>query len=276
MNTPLRPLSTGELLDTTFSLYRSHFLLFVGLVAIPYLILLPFQILNTLLRPAPGSFLEIGNLLVALVLALLMLAANVVSQGASLIAVSHVYLGRPATLAGSLSKMKGRIVGLCILTFVMGLGILAGLLLLIVPGVLLALMWALAVPVAVLEEETIGRSLSRSAELTKGSRGRILLIYVLFLAITWVVSILLGLPAGIITFMSVMENGPTAAPPGWVLILNLVTSFVAQSLVGPVMTIGIAVLYYDVRVRKEAFDLQLMMTALDGDGAQTAGGQAGA
>jgi hypothetical protein len=32
----LRPLSLGELLDRTFSLYRKHFFLFVGIAAIPY------------------------------------------------------------------------------------------------------------------------------------------------------------------------------------------------------------------------------------------------
>ncbi|MGH9811917.1 MAG: hypothetical protein ACRD4T_02160, partial [Candidatus Acidiferrales bacterium] len=36
----LRPLSLGELLDRTFSLYRNHFWLFVGITAIPYLLLL--------------------------------------------------------------------------------------------------------------------------------------------------------------------------------------------------------------------------------------------
>ena len=34
----LRPLSLGELLDRTFFLYRRHFLLFVGIAAMPQLI----------------------------------------------------------------------------------------------------------------------------------------------------------------------------------------------------------------------------------------------
>ncbi len=263
MNAPLRPLSTGEVLDTTFSLYRSHFLLFTGLVALPYLVLLPFQILNVFLHPT-GFALTPGYLGIALLIGLLALATSAASQGATLIAVSEIYLGRPATISASLAKIKGRIVGLAILTFVMGIGIAIGLVLLIVPGVILALMWALAVPVAVLEEEPIGAALSRSTELTRGSRWRILLIFVLFVIVTWIVSILIGLPIGVIAFMSAMRNGPAAALPGWVLILNLVTSFIAHCLVGPLMTIGIAVVYYDVRVRKEAFDLQLMMNALDG------------
>ena len=273
MNAPLRPLSTSELLDTAFSLYRSHFLLFVGLVAVPYLVLLPFQILNVLLHPS-GFALALGQLGMMLGVALLALMANSASQGATVIAVSHVYLGRPATVMGSLAAMKGRVVGLAILTFVIGIGVIVGLVLLIVPGVILALMWSLAIPVAVLEEETIGAAMSRSIDLTKGSRGRILLIYVLFLIITWIVSVMIGLPVVLYTMASVLENGPATVLPGWVLILNVVTMFLTQCLVGPLMTIAIALVYYDVRVRKEAFDLQLMMTALDAASAPTAGPEA--
>ncbi len=40
-------------------------------------------------------------------------------------------------------------------------------------------------------------------------------------------------------------------------------SFLSGVLVGPLVTIALALVYYDERVRKEAFDLQLMMQALD-------------
>jgi hypothetical protein len=41
--------------------------------------------------------------------------------------------------------------------------------------------------------------------------------------------------------------------------LMQVGSFVANVLVTPILTIASAILYYDLRVRKEAFDIQLMM-----------------
>ena len=37
MNTPLRPMNLGELLDRSFFLYRKHFVLFAGIIALPYL-----------------------------------------------------------------------------------------------------------------------------------------------------------------------------------------------------------------------------------------------
>ena len=41
--------------------------------------------------------------------------------------------------------------------------------------------------------------------------------------------------------------------------LSQVGNFVAGVLVSPFLTIATAVFYYDLRVRKEAFDLQVMM-----------------
>ena len=46
MTTALRPLSTGELLDRTFSLYRSHLGLFLAIFALPHLVVLGVQFLQ--------------------------------------------------------------------------------------------------------------------------------------------------------------------------------------------------------------------------------------
>jgi hypothetical protein len=46
MVTVLRPLSTSELLDRTFHLYRNNFLVFVGITAIPQLVALALQLGN--------------------------------------------------------------------------------------------------------------------------------------------------------------------------------------------------------------------------------------
>ena len=52
------------------------------------------------------------------------------------------------------------------------------------------------------------------------------------------------------------------APAIWQ-IISLLANSVSQSLVGPLATIAFSLVYYDERVRKEAFDLQLMMATLD-------------
>lgn len=270
MLTPLRPLTTAELLDTTFSLYRRHFLLFVGLVAVPYLFLLPLQILSIVVSgQRAGSILP--TLMVSLAIVVMTLAVTAASQGATFIAVSEVYLDRPSSVIGALARIRGETVGLAALMIVIGIGTGIGLLLLVVPGVYIALRWSLAIPVAVLEHETIGGALSRSSDLTQGSRLRILLVWVLFFVLTVAISLLLGIPTGIVSALA--RAGGVAPLPGWVQILNVVASFVASCLAGPFLTIAIAVLYYDMRVRKEALDLQLMMSALDGGAAAAAGTQ---
>ena len=158
MTTPsLRPLSTGELLDRTFSLYRSRFLLFAGLIAVTHLALVLMHLVGLVLQPRPAtplgfsgaSLLWLGLTLIAA------LAVTAASQGATVIAVSHVYLGRPITVAGALGRIRRQIAPIAMTMIVIGLMVGLGFLLLIVPGVILSLMWALAIPVAVLEERTM-------------------------------------------------------------------------------------------------------------------------
>jgi hypothetical protein len=53
-------------------------------------------------------------------------------------------------------------------------------------------------------------------------------------------------------------------------VASLVATFLSSCLVGPLATIAFALVYYDERVRKEAFDLQLMMTTIDAPALQVA------
>ena len=257
MTTPtLRPLSTGELLDRTFALYRSHFLLFVGITALANLVALAFQLAFLALGGGAASALGCAGMAVFLPLMLVVtLGVTAATQGATIVAVSHVYLGRPITAVGALSLIRGRIVPLAMTMIVLGIATTLGFLLLIVPGLILSLMWALAIPVAVLESRDMMDAASRSAELTSGSRFRVFVVYAMFLVVLFVVSIVVQMPIGMIA----AETTPAFA------VLSAVGSFIASCLVGPLMTIGLSLLYYDQRVRKEAFDLELMMAAIDGE-----------
>src|SRR6266403_470427 len=104
---------------------------------------------------------------------LLSLVAVAASHGATVIAVSKVHLGVPATVSEAFAPIKRRILGLAGIMMGLGLGIGIGFLCLIIPGILLALMWSLTIPVAVVEGTGLVGSVQRSADLTKGSWGRI-------------------------------------------------------------------------------------------------------
>ncbi|MGH9494080.1 MAG: glycerophosphoryl diester phosphodiesterase membrane domain-containing protein [Candidatus Sulfotelmatobacter sp.] len=179
-----------------------------------------------------------------------------------MIAVSQVHLGRSTSISESFAGIKGRIFYLALIMIGYGIGIVVGLVLLIVPGIIFMLMWALTIPVAVLEDTGLRDSLSRSAELTKGSRGRVFVVYLLFFVLAWILAMVIQLPMFVGIGLSARAH-PHSGFPLWIRIAMPVGTFVSQSLAGPLMTIGLSLLYYDQRIRKEGFDLQHMMDTLD-------------
>lgn len=275
MTTALRPLSTGELLDRTFSLYRSHFGLFVGIFALPHLIVFAFQCVGVALQnpsnPAANLFVTFIWGIGALFLAVIVAAA---SQAATVVAVSDVHLDRPASVKDSFSRVKGHILGVIGVSMLVGLGVGAGLIALIVPGVLLALMWSLAIPVKILEDKSATDAMSRSSDLTKGDRGRIFVVWLLFIVLSIAISALIQLP--IEYAAGVSSRGALQRVSAAWQVASLAAAFVSQSLVGPLATIAFSLVYYDERVRKEAFDLQLMMSTIDAASLQTSLTQVGA
>ena len=262
MQSDLRPLSLGELLDRTFFLYRKNFLLFVGIIALPYLILLAFQLTGVGLRSANVLGGEFASLSWTLAVLIITLGVSAASQGATVIAVSHVHLGRPVSIMESFAGIKGRILYLALIMIGYGIGVGVGFILLVIPGIILALMWALTIPVAVLEDKGLRDAVSRSAELTKGHRGRVFVVYFLFLVLTYAVYAVWVIP--IFAVIGLMSRGHGAHSVALLTqIVFPLGTFLTQCLVGPLMMIGMSLLYYDERVRKEAFDLQHMMAMID-------------
>ena len=262
MTTALRPLSTGELLDRTFFLYRSHFGLFLGLFALPHLFVLAYQCIGlTFQSPNP----QLPNLLLNAVWSMgagfLSLAASAASQAATVIAVSQVHLDRPAGVADSFSRVKGQILPVIGLSLLVGLAAGAACIALLVPGILLFVMWSLAVPAKILENRGALDSMSRSMDLTKGNRWRIFVIWLLFVLLGIGVGLLLRWPVELAAGVSSIFAMQRTAPVWQAALLGV--SFISECLVGPLATIAFSLVYYDERVRKEAFDLQLMMTTLD-------------
>lgn len=260
MTEALRPMSVGELLDRTFFLYRKHFVLFVALIALPHAVLLAVQLFSVVLR-AGGPRFSLTAILMGLVTMVVYLAVVAVSQGATVIAVSRMHLGAAPGISEAFAGISGRIPTLALIMIAAGLGAGLGLILLIVPGILLALMWSLSIPIAVLEHLNVRDAMSRSSVLTKGHRGRIFVIYVLFFIVTYIFYSLWQLPMLFAAGLFV-GRGP-ATLPVWTQIALPVGQFITQCLVAPLLTIAMALVYYDERVRKEAFDLEHMMSELD-------------
>ncbi|HVW08406.1 MAG TPA: hypothetical protein VHC90_07480 [Bryobacteraceae bacterium] len=257
----LRPLSLGEILDRTFTLYRKHFLLFFGIAAIPQILVLALQLGILFLAPAsrtspsPLSNFTGTVIVVGLLTFIAIMIATLLADGGTIYAVSEIYLGRQITIGESLRRSRSN------LGFLVGVSVLNGLviglctLLLVIPGIYMACRLIVCVPCALIEEKGPRDSLSRSFALTKGFAGRSFMIYLVYLVIAIVLSLLFSVPFdGLIV--------ATGGNPGVVRIwasLAQMGSTLSTALTMPLILISTAIFYYDLRVRKEAFDIQFMM-----------------
>ena len=265
----LRPLSLGELLDRTFFLYRRHFLLFIGIAAVPYLVILVPVLAGLILyglpaHSGPPSFVPaaavVGIVLIILV-AIAGFVAFLYSAGASVFAVSEIYAGRHASIRGSFRLVRGKGWILLGIMFLSGLIVMAGFIALIVPGIYLLCRIPLATAAAMIEDTGSSKAIDRSFFLTKGFAGRSALIYLLAASLQYGVGLMFQLPFLVLTAAAAKQSHLVIL---WT-VLGQVGGFLGGLLVTPVHTIGFALFYYDLRVRKEAFDLQMMMQAIGAD-----------
>ncbi len=269
----LRPLSLGELLDRTFFLYRRHFLLFVGIAAIPYSFFFVVNLMSALLpvlaRSAAAGHMQSSGIaavaasggLLALVGAFVGGVAFLFSVGATVYAVSEIYTGRQTSIRESLGRVRGKTGLIFGVLFLSGLILFAGLIALVIPAIYLLCRICVATPAALLEDLGASDSIRRSFELTRNFAGRAFMIYLLYFAMVWGVIAVFQFP--FIALMAIYAR-QTQLLVLFTVLMQL-GNFIGSSLVAPVSTIGFALFYYDLRVRKEAFDLQMMMQAVGAD-----------
>lgn len=309
----LRPLSLGELLDRTFRLYRNHFVLFVGIMAIPAAVWLPF---NVLLLSFQGSFMSaaasnpgkppfvptpaeiIG--LIAGMFGVLLLSALVysVAVAAASCAVADVYLGRTATVRGSYGRIQGRfwrligviinillrMFGLMVAVIAVFFGGMAAIGLLVgasranpifaallvlalffayVAGLIFCvyfwLRYAVAIPILMIENLGVLATIRRSVFLTRGRRGHIFLALLVAVIIAYAGLFILQMPFSLAMVISAARGHWSQ----WLAFAAAVSGSIGSALTGPISMIAIVLLYYDSRIRKEAFDLQFMLSSLD-------------
>jgi hypothetical protein len=119
--------------------------------------------------------------------------------------------------------------------------------------------YSVAVPALVLEGLTAGQALKRSVSLTKDYLWRLFLVAILMTLIRLTLVSLCQAPFSVAAFL-LMTKG--ARPSLWLTIPSLLVGGVAGAATAPLLMISFAIAYYDLRVRKEGFDLQLMMSNL--------------
>lgn len=170
---------------------------------------------------------------------------------ASLIGATVRHLGgRPIELGQSIALALGRIVPLILLSILVGIAVVFGLMLLIVPGVILYLMFIVAVPAMIAERRGITDSMSRSAELTKGSRPMIFLLAIVIFVGGAIFASLVGAIFG-------MFAGDPFNPAS--IIVLAVGSALSDTLIAAVSAVLVASLYVELRTIKEGVSVDHMV-----------------
>jgi hypothetical protein len=250
----LRPLEIGDLLDETFRMYRRHFVLFAGLsviIAIPTAAFSGFTLftlvdslpkLQSGIAPDPSLLIWYGFFFVV---SLVLLPFEL---GAVTYAASESALGRPVTASGVLKAVLRRYFPL------LGYGLLITLMLImfcLLPlWVWIWVSWCVVMPVMFIENVGLGAAFGRSRRLVEGRWWRTFLLLFLMFVVCYAVD--LGLRGFLALGQLILQFVISKTV---ILLIAGAMSALVDSLIYPLFQIAIVLIYFDLRVRKEALDL---------------------
>lgn len=269
----LQPMDFTDILDGTFSLYRNHFRLFMSVLAI-YGIALFTQSL-VLIFEATGHISQGMMLVIAVATGCANFFVTILSFGGLIYASAQTYLQRDVTASDALRRGFLRfwpyfISGL--LWFLVVVGLSATLI-----GIPFALFfgirWGLCGMPALLEGCAARAALKRSSALVKGTWWRVfgitLALLLLWLMLLFILKSTVGfvlILTGVTESVNLQEMlrrmviPPSPAEVG-VLSYTIAafTDSVATILTIPIVNIGSMLLYFDLRIRKEGYDIEMMV-----------------
>lgn len=279
----------GEILDGSFNIYRRHFGLFMRLSVL--LVWLPTAVAIYLQVRFSGSPFEMLSVFeqhtgTVILLGLLMLviwtAAGLMLKAGTIRIISDSYLGQEPDLGSALRLGVQKIIPLLLVTLSKGLllvllylfGIL-GVVVLVMVGKLagpamvgllafgggIALVWfvifvacgyGVTTPIVVLEDlDSSFDAFGRSWDLTRGEKRKVFGTA----AVTWLMSQFL--PQMVVGGISGVLGATSSMQPLFVVFASLLSILLA-----PILPCALTLLYYDLRVRREAFDLQILSDQL--------------
>ena len=217
--------TVGEILRGSLGLYKAHFVLFVSLAAVIYV---PYYVALSAVRLQQTLSAMVGTVVTGIVAQALV--------GAMMIwVIVRISLGREVGFVSALGvltlSLVVRIVGTALLV---GVGVLAGFFLLIVPGLVLLVWFSLANQVVVVEGKAYFEALRRSMEVVRGSWWRVLYVLLVLVLINLAVLMACG-----------VLFGEAAGAIGQIFGILFV----------PLWSIALTLLYFDLRAEKEGFSV---------------------
>jgi hypothetical protein len=277
---PLRPLGLSDILDGTFRLIRRNPKVMLGLSA-------GFAVVQTLLvaigqivtysalgrvsvttTPDSTGTTNLGPLfggeglqLLALVVGTLL---GAILTGMLTVAITEDIIGRILTVREVWTRVRRRIWPLIGLSVLVTLLEFLGLIPCLAPGVWLWGIWAVAVPALMVEGTTIRGALGRSRRLVSGTFWRVWGIRALGAVMAFFAG---GLISGPFEIVGVITSGGLTGSTGGglpvaLIVLTAVGSILSATLTAPLKAGIDALLYVDLRMRKEGLDIVLQLNAL--------------
>ncbi len=259
-------LSIGDVISRTFALYRrnfaEYFLLFavVGVISgsltalgqhafvVPVLPANPTtqQVLNWL----PGFFgSEVPIILLSLLVGIVFFP---IAQGSSIKLASEQMKNGKGTLGASINFTASKLLSIWALSIVVGILVFLGFVALIVPGVILAIMFALAFPVLIIENKGVFESMGKSRQLVAN---RWLKTFGTFL----VLAIIVGISSAV--------AGALSAPFG---VGSPIVNGILSAFYAPLFPILLAVYYYSNAARISPLEVSQAPIAPNATGQVTA------
>jgi len=280
----LQPMSTGDILDRTVRLYRRHFLHTLAIVSLPYILIVPIWALigsGFWGRGGPAFWRNPAVVAGLVFFGMAYLWLYFVSMGALARSVSERFLGGTPTLwaayapvlrrslsliwAYFLATLAGGVVlgaggglfGAAIVVFQFQTTVAYVLAAILGIGAVVAMVISMRIffrsflvtQVIVIEDVRGWAAFKRSWTLMRACLRKAGMILLFSIVVAFVISFLFNVPAGMVMAMR----------PGWsMMILGRLLDSIGQILSAPILMIAFTLLYYDSRIRQEAFDLEMM------------------
>jgi hypothetical protein len=236
----------GDVLSRAWTILTNNLLFFIGTTLLVWLAII------VLIAVVGGVALVMTRgygavfVVIAFVAVLAAIVVNMLGQATLLFGAFQYLRGLPVRLGESLSRATARLGPLIGVTVLTAICLFFAAFALLVPAIILGCMWAVVVPVCVVEGSGVTDSMSRSAALTKGHRWQIFGIGLLLLIVNVIVGEILSFA---LTPVSAILAG----------LVNLVWTVVFSSY-GHCVVIMI---YHDLRVAKEGIDTAQIASVFD-------------
>ena len=263
MKFPLGEMTVGDVLDRGLKVLFARLPVFYAINLLVLSPLIAVQVLGPLAFER-GDAVDAGAAVATLGLGLVALLIALILQPVATAAILHIvmeeYAGRRASMGAALSFALSRFAPLLVASFLVGLLVGVGFLLCCLPGIYFYITYAFVGQVVVLERLGVGEAFQRSQRLVTNHWWRVFGVLILIGIANLVVQTVLGLGLGAVLPPQEMIPTDNGFRVKFNPVNHVIDTLVTQ-LVAILFTTYIAVcttlLYLDLRIRKEGFDLEL-------------------